>query len=287
MPKLERFLPSWKNAALALLSAILLVLAFPDFGFWFLAWLALVPLLIAVESEKESAARCFILGWLWGLVFFTGTCWWLTFAPITYAGFPSVVAYLLLFVVTAIVGIFPGVFAVVVAISIRRRGLISGFGAAIETWIAMEFLRYWLTGNNWNAIAYSQAFGASLLFPLVSIGGVYLLGAVVVAFNVAIAWFLYLLPPKDRLWLYLACAGLSCGGFGLLYFLQEAPVDKVTRPSQSPRVIAIQPNVPMSGLTFEKWKALRAKHVQLAESALATINDQRTTPVTVIFPGRK
>src|SRR5688572_16877286 len=100
LPSLARFVPTWKNAALAILSAILLILAFPDFDLWFLAWFGLVPLFWAIEREKESALRSFILGWLWGFVFFTGTCWWLTFAPITYAGFPTVVAYLLLFCLT-------------------------------------------------------------------------------------------------------------------------------------------------------------------------------------------
>ena len=42
-----------------------------------------VPLLIAVDREKESTARSFVCGWLFGFVFFTGTCWWLTYAPIT------------------------------------------------------------------------------------------------------------------------------------------------------------------------------------------------------------
>jgi apolipoprotein N-acyltransferase len=148
----------------------------------------------------------------------------------------------------------------------------------------MEFLRYWLTGNNWNAIAYSQAFGLSFLFPLISVGGVYLLGAVIVAFNVGITWLLYLRPPKDRLLLYAACTGLSCGGFGLIYFMQEGPVEKVTKPPQSPKIVAIQPNVPMSGLTYEKWKQLRAKHVQLAESALGQLTADHQPPTTVIFP---
>ena len=49
----------------------------------------LVPLLWAIEREKESTPHSFILGWIWGFVFFTGTCWWLTFAPITYAGLPA------------------------------------------------------------------------------------------------------------------------------------------------------------------------------------------------------
>src|SRR5437868_15293660 len=79
--------PSGWNAALALASAGLLILAFPDFEYWFLAWFALVPLMWAVEREG-GFLRSFLLGWLFGTSFFFGTCWWLTYAPIHYAGFP-------------------------------------------------------------------------------------------------------------------------------------------------------------------------------------------------------
>jgi apolipoprotein N-acyltransferase len=40
----------------------------------------------------------------------------------------------------------------------------------------------------------------------------------------------------------------------------------------------------MSGLTYEKWKALRQKHVELTESALATLTTDHRPPTTVIFP---
>jgi apolipoprotein N-acyltransferase len=156
-PRPARYLPSWKDAALAVFSAVLLILAFPDFEFWFLAWFGLIPLFVAIDHEKESPVRSFVLGWLWGFVFFTGTCWWLTFAPITYAGFPPIVAYLLLFCVTGIVGIFPGMFAAALAPLLRRFGSIALLAAPF-LWVFTEFLRYWLTGNNWNAIGYSQAF---------------------------------------------------------------------------------------------------------------------------------
>ena len=82
---IKRILPSWKNAALAAFAAVLLILAFPDFELWWTAWFALVPLMFAVEREKASTVRSFVLGWIFGTIFFFGTCWWLTFAPITYA----------------------------------------------------------------------------------------------------------------------------------------------------------------------------------------------------------
>ena len=292
--KLDRLkvLHMWKSAALALLSAILLILAFPDFGFWFLAWIALVPLLIAIEREKESVMRSFILGWLWGFVFFTGTCWWLTFAPITYAGFPSVVAYLLLFVVTAIVGVFPGIFAAILANLLRRFGRIAHLAAPF-VWVFSEFLRYWLTGNNWNAIGYSQAF-IGILNAWVPAGGVLLSTFVVGSFNAslahAFATFRGYAAGRRRQF-----TGAAIPIALAIVIFWSSPYSRwtISDPAFDPdfaRVVAIQPNVPMSGLTYEKWKLLRAKHVQLAESALASVarNPQSEIPspksTTVIFP---
>jgi apolipoprotein N-acyltransferase len=38
-----------KTASLAVLSGILLVLSFPKFGHWSVAWVALIPLLVALR----------------------------------------------------------------------------------------------------------------------------------------------------------------------------------------------------------------------------------------------
>ncbi len=58
------------NVFLAVVSAILLTLAFPNFDLWLLAWFALVPLFYAIEREKESAVKSFVVGWLFGTAFF-------------------------------------------------------------------------------------------------------------------------------------------------------------------------------------------------------------------------
>ncbi len=83
----KRILPTWQNALLAVAGAVLRLFAFPDFEYWFLAWFALVPLMLAVEREKASVVRSFVVGWVFGTTFFFGTCWWLTYAPIHYAAF--------------------------------------------------------------------------------------------------------------------------------------------------------------------------------------------------------
>ncbi len=120
--RLAKYFPDLKSVLLAIASAILLILAFPDFDYWFLAWFALVPLIYAVERERASVARSFVTGWLFGTVFFYGTCWWLTFAPINYAGFPWWLAYFLLLCVCLVVGLFPALFAGILSTLLRRFG---------------------------------------------------------------------------------------------------------------------------------------------------------------------
>ena len=301
---LKGLLPDWKNTALALLSAILLILAFPDFEYWFLAWFALVPLMFAVEREKGSPARGFVLGWIFGVVFFFGTCWWLTFAPITYAGFPALLAYFLLLCLTALVAIFPGIFAAVLAVVLKRFGSIAILSAPF-IWVFAEFLRYWLTGNNWNAIGYSQAFArwwGWAALEMSSLGGVWLATGYTVAINCAVGMVLFnLYRGRDGAQERIHSTNLIRSVIGLFVVLILMPTisgvlvlsvvgepTSKSKPIAAASVIAIQPNVPMSGLTQAKWRQLRQKHVQLAESALAKLNEQRTTnneqPTTVIFP---
>ena len=302
---MRSLIPDWKNVLAALASAILLIGAFPDFEFWFLAWFALVPLMWAVEREKESVVKSFVLGWIFGTVFFFGTCWWLTFAPITYAGFPWPLAYFLMFGVTVIVGIFPAMFAAILATLLRRFGSWA-FLAAPFVWVFTEFLRYWLTGNNWNALGYSQALLTLWNFPIVltaSIGGVQMSSWMMVAINVI--FFRPTIAIADYFWdsrrefrwtkkqltsfyptvvyIVVVATVIAWAFLGTLLEAQDA-VQRV----RGPWVVSVQPNVPMSDLTLEKWRQFRQRHVVLAESTLAKLKQQQTTnneqSTTVIFP---
>jgi len=229
VPNVRRFLPSWKNVLLAVVAAILLILAFPDFEYWFLAWFALVPLLWAVDREKESAAKSFVLGWIFGIVFFFGTCWWLTFAPITYAGFPVLLAYFLLFCATLVVGLFPALFAAILSVLLKRFGNVAMLAAPF-IWVATEFARYWITGNNWNAIAYSQAFDKWGI-KFASIGGIYLTGFIILV-GQSVVTFLFDRAidtlSKERP-SFPEALHLLFGELGLLAFLFSSSVRKKAR----------------------------------------------------------
>ncbi len=286
--RIKEIFPSRVSVGLAVLAAVLLILAFPDIEFAPAAFVAFLPLLFALEREKGSAARAFIVGWIFGTVFFIGTCWWLTFAPITYAAFPAALAYFLLVLVCMIVGLFPGIFAAIMAVLFRRFGSLAAFTAPF-VWVFTEFLRYWLTGNNWNAVGYSQGFNR-YLFILPSLGGVLLTSFSVLLFNAL--WFYGFIRAKsvERRIIKIAVAVLP--GIGLFILIAALSFDHwVPNTKQSPyqsngpAIIAIQPNVPMSGLSYQKWQELRQRHIEMAESALRGLDEAaRSRPVLVIFP---
>src|SRR5712692_5238465 len=83
LTRLRANLPTPAEASLAIASALLLVLSFPDFDLWWLAWIGLVPLLVVV-MQTRNASSAFLSGLLWGVIFFYGTCWWLTYPMIHY-----------------------------------------------------------------------------------------------------------------------------------------------------------------------------------------------------------
>jgi apolipoprotein N-acyltransferase len=65
---------------LPLLSAVLLTLAYPPFDLFFLAWFALIPMLIAIRGERPSQA--FFTGYITGLLFFGATLYWVGYVAI-------------------------------------------------------------------------------------------------------------------------------------------------------------------------------------------------------------
>src|SRR5215204_1560639 len=105
----------------AVASALLLAFAFPDFGAWPLAWVALVPLLFRL-ARRPRAAQSFLNGWLAGTLFFYATCYWLTYPMIHYAGIPAPLAYLLLVPPAAAGGFFPALAALALARLCGRMG---------------------------------------------------------------------------------------------------------------------------------------------------------------------
>src|SRR5205814_10386445 len=180
-------LPSAAEASLVSGSALLTVLSFPDFDLWFLAWISVAPLLIVVARANKSR-RGFLAGWLWGTIFFYGTCWWLTYPMIHYAHIRAWLAYPLLLLPILLVALFPALGCVFASRLIARFG-VTALILVPFLWVSFDWLRYIVTGQVWNAIGYSQAF-PPMMIQTASWGGIYSVTLLVLVSNAAIALFL-------------------------------------------------------------------------------------------------
>src|SRR3954466_8423636 len=177
------YLPTRTETGLAIAAALLMVLSFPDFDFWFLAWIALAPLLLAVAIAR-SPIRAAVLGWLFGTIFFYGTCWWLTYPMIHYAQIPAWLSYPLFLLPIMLVALFPALCCGTLRLVTERFGIAAMFLAPL-LWVCFEWMRYIVTGQLWNALGYSQAFHPSMIQSS-RWAGVYAVTCLIVLANCAI-----------------------------------------------------------------------------------------------------
>jgi apolipoprotein N-acyltransferase len=258
------FAPARSRCALAALSSLLLVLSFPDFDLWWLAWVGLVPLTVAVCAPPQPRApAAFVLGWLAGTLYFYGSCWWLTHSMIHYGGIPAFVAFPLLLPGALIVGLFPALWALTLARVRARRGTSRALLLSPFAWAAFEWARLYATGQLWNAVGYTQAYHPTLI-QSATWGGVYAVGFLILTINSAIS---YALLRRDRR------ATLTAAAAALAVALAVALSARVTSPTvegeKSAVVIAVQPNVtPNFERTQGETDALVARHLSMGTTAL-------------------
>ncbi len=259
-------------------STLLLIFSFPNFELYPLAWIALVPLLVAI-ARRPSPLSAFILGWATGSAFFYVTCYWLTYSMIHYGGLPTVLAYLLLIPGAVVIGIFPGIFAWLLALAIRHWGYMALLLAPLF-WTALEWVRLGVTGQLWNALGYSQAYHPYLI-QAATWGGVYAVSFLIAAINAIVA----LLITRRTRWT-IGAALLSVLGVG--FAIENSQPRMLDRAIVDERrivdVVAVQPNVPMKAVkSVEETKELIARHLSLSTSALNTLTDNKRLRV-VIWP---
>ena len=171
-----------RNRILAVVSGLAMSLSFPswavnglDTRIGFIAWVALVPLLFAIERESRRGA--FFLGWLGGMVFFSSTLYWIAcIREMEYMAVPGWLA------ASAFLGIFWGIWAWGVAAAGTRSWL-----AGPALWVLLEWLRgHLLTGFPW-AITGTTQWAFPQVFLSARYAGVLGVSFAVVSFNTA-AW---------------------------------------------------------------------------------------------------
>jgi apolipoprotein N-acyltransferase len=263
--------------AAAAATAILLILSFPNFELFFLAWIALVPLMLVV-AWRPVPRTAFITGWAAGSAFFYGSCYWLTYSMIHYGGLSTPLSYLLLLPGALLVGIFPGLFALSLALGVKRWGYRAVLLAPVF-WTAFEWARLGVTGQLWNALGYSQAYHPALIQPA-NWGGVYAVSFLIMMTNAAVV----LVILKRTVW-SVASALLIAGCVAGVIVVSPRFMSESYSPGISAvHVVALQPNVPMTLVkSTEETNTLRERHLALSNQALARLPNDNL-PRLVVWP---
>ena len=105
-----------RKAIFALVSGLLVTASFPNIGLSWLAWIGLVPLLIALRnlSIRDSMR----LGLIAGLVHFLGLVYWVAYTMKTYGHLPLYISLLILGLMAAYLALYWALFTIALALSL-------------------------------------------------------------------------------------------------------------------------------------------------------------------------
>ena len=245
-------------SALAALSGLLLVFSFPQIGHATVAWVALVPLLVAVMHV--TAWRALRLGLLTGVVHFAGTVYWIPSVMVDFGGLATPAAWGVHALLVLYLAIFPALFAAAIADLASRHGPLAIF-LAPAVWVTTELGRIHLfTGFPWVLIGYSQV-ELLAMAQTASLAGVLGVSALVLLLNAAVA-YLVTAGNRSRIAPLAATAlvWIAATSFGA-WRLSESPLLAEGTPL---RVAALQGNIAQA----DKWDP------RLASAIIDTYLDQ-------------
>ena len=180
-------LPFPVSLSLAALSGVLVVLALPKPDFYYLGWLALVPLFLVLSVER-SKLQTFAVGYAAGLTYFAGTFYWIAQTMSTYGGLSGGVSIAVFSLFVIVFAGHVGLFALLLRVVFHRFGS-GGILLAAPIWVGIELLQtYWLFGGfPWMLVGYALAPYGGLL-QIVTWTGIYGLSFVLVTVNALIAF---------------------------------------------------------------------------------------------------
>ena len=244
--------PQGKIKILAVLSALLLFLSFPNLNLFPCAWVAIVPFFIALTRATDWKSA-FWIGYLTGFLFFAGL---LPAIIILYPYaniFATMVGYLLLVGYTAL---YFAVFAVLMRFVPRHSSVLFSLSAAC-IWTALEWVRSWmLTGFPWGSIGYSQ-WNNLLGIQIASLVGVHGISFVIVLFNASIATLLCNRHRwRQEIWgvVLPLILTLLCFGYGIFQLQEADPLDQSANATTQTNVETLKVAlVPGNISQLQKW----------------------------------
>lgn len=237
----------------ALVTAALYVLAFPSAGLWPLAFFALWPTLVIVESAKTTK-RAWWFGFVAGFVGNAGKLYWLVYTINHYGHFPLPAALLVFGLLCGFLGVFWGYtyWGARRVHEITRVPLLVVFPLA---WMTQEWVLTWiLTGFPWSLLGHALVGWLPMAQAADVIGGLGL--SFPVAFGSALAYEIHRHVAEKRAGGSRPFPIRGAAAFAamvlalIIYGLARMPaVDAAMKEGKSVRIGMLQGNIDQN----EKW----------------------------------
>ncbi|HKB98402.1 MAG TPA: apolipoprotein N-acyltransferase [Terriglobales bacterium] len=255
---------------LAVLSAVLQIVIFPLSNLHWLSWIAAAPLIVAIlrarspetlQLQLEDQGRLlpatpwqgFVLGYVCGILWFAGTCYWIFDTMHRYGGLPLPVAALTLILFCMYVGLYHGMFGLLLALVVgstvggQKTGVLGAsirrtLVAAPFLWVAVELARTRITAFPWELLGYAQT-GNFALTRIATFTGVYGLSFEIMLVNSVFAAAFLAAKKRRKALLVAACAAVVILQTG--QWLAPPPV------AADHTALLVQPDIPIQ--TGEVW----------------------------------
>ncbi len=257
-----------RTTALAVLSGVFLAAAFPLVNLHFLAWFALVPLLLAVNGQNVKTG--FWLGGITGLVYFTGTVYWVSNSMYYYGNIALLPASFFTLLLSAYLALYPAMFGAAAArVGNTKPNL--RFLALPAVWTSLELGRtYVFSGFPWVLLGYSQ-YSVLPVIQIADLAGVYGVSFLVVLVNASLA---DLIIDRKR-WHAVLAAGIAM----MLVLVYGFSKLHTPEPSGGITVSVVQGNIEQD----KKWNPAYQSET-LATYKRLTLEALKQHPDLVIWP---
>ncbi len=285
-------LPFW----LALGTGILLFCSFPGaVGLWPLAWVALVPLLLAVRNVRPgTAAR---LGLLAGMVHYVSLLYWVVIVLGRYGHLPMWVSIPALLLLSLYMSTYLALFCAIISKVWQEREILVVWLAPL-LWVGLDFVRSFLfSGFPWQDLGYSQ-YKALLLIQTADLTGHFGITFHIVLVNSVTALLLVLWSANrsavqarqpvlalrlQRAWFYAILPALCMILVVLCYnVLRYYQIAQVIAESPKMKIAVVQGNIEQD----QKWSpAMRLAtidiYTRLSGQAIA---EKKDPPALLVWP---
>jgi apolipoprotein N-acyltransferase len=265
--------PTTRAVVLGVISGLLYHAAYAPAGVGALAFVALVPLLVAVHGRAGGAGL--LAGWVAGTIACNGLTTASIFAALIRARHPPWLAGIEALVVPQLYGAFWfAAFGAYAAALARRHPRASDVLVLAAAWVAGEFARSRLgNGMPWVLLAHAQTESPTLL-QVADVAGAYAVSFVVAVVNAAIAIALTAPDRARRAGLVAALVVAAAVGYGRVQLVRwERPGGAALR------VAVVQGAIP------DGWReSLAHQHDAVARYRMLVEQAARDRPALVVLP---